>query len=257
MDFVTITSKAEGDYAATLIKSNAFWVGVTDALTEGSFNNYNNLAVTVNSFMKWSAGEPNNAGGLEDCAHIGPNSFNDHACYEYLNVLCERRIPKKPATSIKTSLVAEPEAAEFYYVGNSCKLTKSTLALYQILFFLAVAAVNYTTKYYTSKKWTSWSVSRSLCTQHDMDFINFDSLLESNHYLTFPAAHTWMGITDSWVEGSFWKYNGFRTVQKSLLRWGSGEPNNAGGIEDCVEVGFNDVDCNRAQPAGCMRRIPN
>ncbi|TRY66226.1 hypothetical protein DNTS_006066 [Danionella cerebrum] len=51
--------------------------------------------------------------------------------------------------------------------------------------------------------------------------------------------------TFTWLDGSPWIYNSFV----------SGEPNNFGGIEDCVEMlcngGFNDVACHVAQPFIC------
>ena len=103
----------------------------------------------------------------------------------------------------------------------------------------------------------SWSVARSFCTQHDMEFVYFDSLAESVQYLSFKPNHYWIGITDASVEGSFSKYSGTRTSQNSLLRWGLGEPNNAGGNENCVEVvtDYNDNDCAKFFQGGCMRKI--
>ena len=96
---------------------------MSDGLTEGTFKNYNNLAVSANSFLKWGTGEPNNAGGNENCAQLGSNIINDYICSEYINIVCERRIPKKPATLVKSSLAPDPEANEFFYYGNSSELT--------------------------------------------------------------------------------------------------------------------------------------
>lgn len=101
----------------------------------------------------------------------------------------------------------------------------------------------------------TWGDTRLACAQHDMTVVNFDTSLEATNYLNLKPSHVWMGMTDIWVRGTFWKYNGLRTVQNGFLRWSPGEPNN-GPNENCIDAsatGYSDVDCYKQQQAGCMR----
>ena len=48
----------------------------------------------------------------------------------------------------------------------------------------------------------------------------------------FVGTYYWMGLTDDMVEGIWrWKSNG---LQNTFSDWGSDQPNNGGGIEDCA-----------------------
>jgi len=68
----------------------------------------------------------------------------------------------------------------------------------------------------------------------------------------------WIGVTDKAEEGALLFVDG-TPVQESY--WGKGEPNNADGNEDCVEMNWrgtgkwNDAKCNHLSPFLCQKRI--
>lgn len=63
------------------------WLAVDDQLVEGSFLDYNG---NIPAYTNWETGEPDNAGGREDCVYFAPDgSWEDVDCSLVLTVLCE------------------------------------------------------------------------------------------------------------------------------------------------------------------------
>lgn len=79
--------------------SNVIWIGYSDAITEGSFVWYDGSPL---SYSNWAPGEPNDAGGAEDCTQIYPNgSWNDLNCsgYNSLSVIEVNICPQVTVTN--------------------------------------------------------------------------------------------------------------------------------------------------------------
>ena len=76
---------------ADVYSENKWWMGLTDQVSEGvwfwvdgSFPSYTN----------WHAGEPNDAGGNEDCAQLnrfGDDTWNDEPCSREFYYICESK----------------------------------------------------------------------------------------------------------------------------------------------------------------------
>ncbi|XP_037081400.1 hepatic lectin-like [Pollicipes pollicipes] len=63
--------------AAGLARNRHIWLGITDQLTEGVFVDTFGRSVTEELTQVWSAGQPDNYNGTEDCVEIWPeNAFN-------------------------------------------------------------------------------------------------------------------------------------------------------------------------------------
>ena len=122
MDYVNFDSLAENENFLRLLDDDSYWIGVSDTVTEGTFKNYNGFEAVSTSFIKWNAAEPNNFLGDEDCALVLRIGSNDNQCDRYYKVLCERRIPIKPATEVVTSKAPEPALDRLDFTTSSGKL---------------------------------------------------------------------------------------------------------------------------------------
>lgn len=66
------------------------YIGFHDVRKEGSFIWEDNSPGT---FRDWNPGEPNNAGGHEDCTYMSAGNnyrWNDDVCIKTLKYLCEK-----------------------------------------------------------------------------------------------------------------------------------------------------------------------
>ncbi|VDH97766.1 mannose receptor, C type [Mytilus galloprovincialis] len=89
-----VTDSAENSWIVSMITSKKviqqdYWMGATD-FTEGDWRWVNDLSKV--HFTNWNSGQPDNAGGKEDCSHFwhGHNyKWNDHVCSNLFGYICE------------------------------------------------------------------------------------------------------------------------------------------------------------------------
>lgn len=92
-DLATVTSDAELSFVLPIIVRDTY-LGGHDRTVEGTWQ-----WVTGEpwSYSNWADGEPNNTGGIEDCAEIHVNGeWNDCPCGTDNPALCERPPPENP-----------------------------------------------------------------------------------------------------------------------------------------------------------------
>ncbi|KAK0146886.1 C-type lectin domain family 4 member M [Merluccius polli] len=110
--------------------------------------------------------------------------------------------------------------------------------------------------YYISTAEKNWTASRDDCLERDADLVVINSREEQlcchdnryNYYLKQEfvgrqAGNHWIGLSDGDTEGT-WKWVDGTNMTSSF--WLSGEPNDGGGVEDCVGTwgyGWNDGPC--------------
>lgn len=85
-NLISVQSAAENTNLVTALanqgySSEVIWIGFSDAISEGNFVWYDGAPV---NYTNWNVGEPNNAGGNENCTQIYPNgTWNDLNCSGY------------------------------------------------------------------------------------------------------------------------------------------------------------------------------
>lgn len=93
MSLVTLDDAEEEAWVNRLASAHStqkWWIGLNDRASEGTFVWDGGDAV---SYTNWYAGEPNNAGGDEDCAQLNrfypEPGWNDEPCSLHLRFICE------------------------------------------------------------------------------------------------------------------------------------------------------------------------
>ncbi|XP_039949823.1 C-type lectin 37Db-like [Bactrocera tryoni] len=113
-DLAVIESEAEMDALNSYLTTNGhigkqFWLGITDLAEEGKFMSIKGGRPMP--YAKWSGGQPDNKGLLEDCVHLWPvnNIFhmNDNNCRAKLYAICELRQPKKSCDICDLKIIIE------------------------------------------------------------------------------------------------------------------------------------------------------
>ncbi|XP_073730767.1 uncharacterized protein [Misgurnus anguillicaudatus] len=87
--------------------------------------------------------------------------------------------------------------------------------------------------YFISSEQKSWYESRRYCRERGADLIIINNKEEQDFIKNAGIQHIWIGLSDSDDDGK-WKWVDNSTLTTSF--WKSGDPNNHGGNEDCVET---------------------
>jgi hypothetical protein len=183
-------------------------------------------------FTSWAPGEPNNAGGDENCGelYVRRAQWNDLACDRPMPYVCESR-PARPGAAppaLRCSgtpfraggidYCIEPEQVPWIGAEHACKKQGGTLA--------------------------------SLRTREENEAFR---VAVGGH---FGFDRVWLGLTDEGHQGRWTTVTGRRMT---YAHWRPGEPNNAGGNEHCVEwytsdAGWNDIRCDQPHVGICSPR---
>lgn len=105
----------------------------------------------------------------------------------------------------------------------------------------------------------AWADARTSCAAFGGDLVAFDDDVEQGGVMAFtePASMGvggwFFGLSDQTTEGAFVWPDG---SAPTFTSWNDGEPNDAGGLEDCAEIsldtgGWNDVPCSDLRAYVC------
>ncbi|XP_026080669.1 CD209 antigen-like protein C [Carassius auratus] len=111
--------------------------------------------------------------------------------------------------------------------------------------------------YFIANELKSWSDSRQYCRDHGADLVIINTEEKQRLISSLVSERVWIGLSDienegnmTWVDSS--------TVNQTF--WFEGEPNNAGGNEDCIELmpseptlNWNDLPCSANRKGICEK----
>jgi hypothetical protein len=205
------------------------WIGLVEP-QEGRWVWSTGAPLTVE---RWAPGEPNNAGGDENCGEVYPNSglWNDLVCGAARALLCESRPPRAGAAPGKLRC----SGASF-----------------------RAGSIEYC---YERSRLLSWIDAEHACKAQGGTLASFKTHGEIDAFqaaISGPLGsdRAWIGFTDEGHEGRWTTVTG---RSPAFTRWGSGEPNNAGGNENCAEWYtanglWNDIPCDLPHVGICAPR---
>ncbi|CAL1612102.1 unnamed protein product [Knipowitschia caucasica] len=105
----------------------------------------------------------------------------------------------------------------------------------------------------------NWSESRQFCQDQGADLVIITSVQEKDFISSIYKDRRWIGLSDLQEEG-VWRWVDGTKLTTSF--WMSGEPNDTGTGEDCVEINYkgqlgrwNDENCGVAHQFICERRL--
>jgi len=174
----------------------------------------------------WGPGEPNNAGGDESCGEVYAHSalWNDLSCARRLPYVCESRPARPGAVPGKLRC----QGTSFHAGGRP-------------------GGIDYC---YEPGQSVPWIDAEHACKSAGGTLASLTTPEEIEAFRAavadrLGADRAWIGFTDEGHEGHWTSVTG-RPMTYS--HWRAGEPNNAGGRENCAEwypsdAGWNDVPC--------------
>ncbi len=196
----------------------SFWIG----LFEPEPDRWTWASRRIPRFGAWGQGEPNDQGGIENCAEIirATGKWNDLACNEQRPYACE---------SVR---------------GQPLSCTGEVVRTSQRDYCLNTSAPR------------PWALAREACIANGGRLAELASPEENEAFaaaLSPAVSRLYIGLSDADREGSFRWRSGAPLLFTAFL---PNEPNDAGGGEDCVEIvvdrgGWNDVPCSLALPFVC------
>nr|XP_022336336.1 macrophage mannose receptor 1-like isoform X2 [Crassostrea virginica] len=242
-DLVSIHSDGENTFVKNLISGSPVdvWIGLNDKQVERGHRWTDGSAT---DYTKWNRGEPNDGQGREDCVAMlrgYSGVWNDISCFFSKPFVC--KVAK--GIQLLTTAVA-PTAATSTACGSGWVLYN------QNCYFVG-----------NGSSLLTWFDARSLCNQMGAELASIHGADENNMLVgqytkTKRPSDYWIGLND--IEYS----NKFVWTDGSLLdfiQWGTNEPNDAIGGENCVTMPYwssgswNDDNCNMKKNYICKRPV--
>nr|XP_011422437.3 macrophage mannose receptor 1 isoform X2 [Crassostrea gigas] len=240
-DLVSIHSAGENSFVQNLVGSSpvSIWIGLNDKAVERG-HRWTDSSPT--DYTNWNRGEPNDAGGIEDCVSMISNGkWNDINCFFSKPFICkvQRGVPLSTTPVIPTASSSNACGTGWvlynqfcYYLGNGSSLM-------------------------------TWFDARSTCNQMGAELASVHSRDEDNFLVGQYTRQK--GRTDFWIGLNDIEYNNkFVWTDGSVLdfiSWGTNEPNDAFAGENCVTMPYwsagnwNDDNCNMRKNFICKRPL--
>ncbi|XP_072020680.1 macrophage mannose receptor 1-like isoform X2 [Amphiura filiformis] len=245
---VSIHGNDENNFLKTFIGNyniNSFWCGLREHAASGKYEWSDGSPL---DYQQWLTGEPNDFNGEEECAqfYVHDGTWNDLNCGDKIPFICKKpQGTSDPITSLPTPVPSGKCPGSSFRHNNKCYWIHGA----------------------EKEDRLGWQEARTKCAEfghlngglvtlatiHNQELQSFlNTQLKSLDY------NLWIGLSDITSNGQFRWADG-ATVD--FTHWGSGEPNEASGKEDCVEMmsdenrlgEWNDVACNKPNGFICQQ----
>ncbi|CAM9954790.1 unnamed protein product, partial [Heterosigma akashiwo] len=248
------------------------WIGLNDESTEGTYVWADGTSSA--DYTNWNSGEPNDWGDSEDCVEItSSGGWNDQSCSTTQGYVCQWTVtaaPTKAPTMAPTNAPTElptkaPTKAPTMAPTNCCCIVVMWCKNVSLLFSLyspppaefegCVTGTEIDGAcYYYNEDSLSRDDAQTACEALGGMLASIDSSDVDSEVLDLTGGTTvWIGLNDESTEGTYVWADG--TSVGGYTNWNTGEPNDYGDSEDCVEMtssgGWNDNSCSNTQASVC------
>ncbi|XP_030005898.1 macrophage mannose receptor 1 [Sphaeramia orbicularis] len=241
-NLVSIHNQEEEDFLAEYSKATSKWIGLKHNPTEGGFSWSDGTPL---SHTNWGHGEPNNHEGREDCVEMvsstnGTHSWwNDLNCDAHQDWICMIAKGKNPILPpVPPPPVPAPDC------GSNPGWRKNSDMCY----------------YYNDTDVVDFHTAMVRCYDEKATLVTIHSKDEQAYVNsmvgTGEVASAWIGMMMFGIASGQYEWVDMSPV--TYTHWGPGEPNNANGEEQCVQMnrhqgGWNDANCGRTAGYVCKK----
>ncbi|KAJ7986772.1 hypothetical protein DPEC_G00331850 [Dallia pectoralis] len=244
-DLVSIHNMEEEIFLSTHTKGITKWIGLKHNPIEGGYHWSDGTPV---SHTNWGNGEPNNHEDREDCVEMVTNSagtsswWNDINCDSHENWICMIVKGKPPILPpVPPPPIPAPDC------GTNPGWRKNGDICY----------------YYNDTDIVDFHTAILRCYDEKAQLVsisNKDEQAYVNSMIgTGQAESSWIGMQAFGIAGDQFQWLDWSPV--TFVFWGPGEPNNANGEEQCVQMNrhrgnWNDVNCARTNAGYLCKKYP-
>ncbi|XP_071751059.2 uncharacterized protein LOC139908314 [Centroberyx gerrardi] len=244
-DLVSIHGQAEEEFLSLYSKGTSKWIGLKHNPIEGGYSWSDGTPV---AHTNWGPGEPNNHEGREECVEMVSNTngtyswWNDLNCDAHQDWICMIAKGKTPILPPKP-----PPPVPAPDCGVNLGWRKNNNICY----------------YYNDTDIVDFHTAMMRCYAEKamlVSILNKDEQAYVNTMVgTGQVAAAWIGMRMFGLTGGQYMWVDFSPM--TYTHWGAGEPNNANGEEQCVQMnrhqgGWNDANCGRAGAGYVCKKFP-
>ncbi|XP_049459415.1 macrophage mannose receptor 1 [Epinephelus fuscoguttatus] len=244
-NLVSIHNQEEEEFLSLYSKGSSKWIGLKHNPTEGGYSWSDGTPL---SHTNWGPGEPNNHEGREECVEMVSstngtyswwNDLNCDAHQDWICMIAKGKIPVNPPEP--------PPPLPAPDCGTNPGWRKNNNICY----------------YYNDTDIVDFHTAMRRCYDEEALLVSILSIEEQAYVNTMvgtgQVAAAWIGLRMFGIANGQYMWVDMSPV--TYTHWAPGEPNNANGEEQCVQMnrhqgGWNDANCGRAAAGYVCKKFP-
>ncbi|XP_033951501.2 uncharacterized protein [Pseudochaenichthys georgianus] len=244
-NLVSLHTQEEEEFLALYSKGTSKWIGLKHNPAEGGYSWSDGTPL---SHTNWGHGEPNNHEGREECVEMVSSTngtfseWNDLNCDAHQDWICMIAKGKNPILPpVPPPPVPAPDC------GANPGWRKNNNICY----------------YYNDTDIVDFHTAMRRCYEEKASLVSILNKDEQAYVNTMvgtgQVASAWIGMRMFGITGGQYMWVDFSPL--TYTHWSPGEPNNANGEEQCVQMnrlqgGWNDANCGRAGAGYVCKKFP-